>query len=305
MNSMMNSSPLHFRNDEHEDDGVNRVGKRSRGDDFEDTNPDPTIQEHDFEALTHENESEHEEQNHGVVGFSESRRARGRPLGSKNKPKPPIIITRESANSLRSHILEITNGNDIVQCLASYALIRHRGLAVISGFGMVTNVKLRQAGAPGGVVTFHGRFDILSFSGAFLPPPSPPGASGLTVYLAGGQGQVVGGVVVGNLVASGPVMVVAATFSNATFERLPHVLEGNNGNNNVLKQEEIQIEARGAENKTSEANVVAAANVASSSSTMVPLYNLPPSMLQPNNGQMALPPRDGFWRPPPRPQMPY
>ncbi|KAF7837503.1 AT-hook motif nuclear-localized protein 20-like [Senna tora] len=57
--------------------------------------------------------------------------------------------------------------------------------------------------------------------GAFLPGPAPPGSTGLTVYLAGGQGQVVGGSVVGSLVAAGPVMVIAATFANATYERLP------------------------------------------------------------------------------------
>jgi hypothetical protein len=41
------------------------------------------------------------------------------------------------------------------------------------------------------------------------------------VYLAGGQGHVGGGTIIGELVASGPVMAVAATFSNATYERLP------------------------------------------------------------------------------------
>uniref|UniRef100_A0A803PAI8 AT-hook motif nuclear-localized protein n=1 Tax=Cannabis sativa TaxID=3483 RepID=A0A803PAI8_CANSA len=35
------------------------------------------------------------------------------------------------------------------------------------------------------------------------------------------QGQVVGGSVVGPLMAAGPVMVIATTFSNATYERLP------------------------------------------------------------------------------------
>ncbi|GKV15536.1 hypothetical protein SLEP1_g26320 [Rubroshorea leprosula] len=34
------------------------------------------------------------------------RRPRGRPAGSKNKPKPPIIITRDSANALRAHAME-------------------------------------------------------------------------------------------------------------------------------------------------------------------------------------------------------
>ncbi|KAE8794201.1 AT-hook motif nuclear-localized protein 23-like [Hordeum vulgare] len=77
------------------------------------------------------------------------------------------------------------------------------------------------SGFAGSVVTLHGRFEILSLSGAFLLSPCPPGATGLVVYLAGGQGQVVGGTVIGELVASGPVMVVAATFSNATYERLP------------------------------------------------------------------------------------
>jgi NAD/NADP transhydrogenase beta subunit len=36
-----------------------------------------------------------------------------------------------------------------------------------------------------------------------------------------GAVQVVGGSVMGELIASGPVMVIAATFGNATYERLP------------------------------------------------------------------------------------
>lgn len=91
----------------------------------------------------------------------------------------------------------------------------------MSASGTVTNVTLRQPSAPGAVMALHGRFEILSLTGAFLPGPAPPGSTGLTIYLAGGQGQVVGGSVVGSLVASGPVMVIGSTFSNATYERLP------------------------------------------------------------------------------------
>jgi hypothetical protein len=43
----------------------------------------------------------------------------------------------------------------------------------------------------------------------------------LSIYLAGGQGQVVGGNVVGALIASGPVIVIAASFTNVAYERLP------------------------------------------------------------------------------------
>ncbi|KAF3559006.1 hypothetical protein F2Q69_00010739 [Brassica cretica] len=90
--------------------------------------------------------------------------------------------------------------------------------------GRVSKKTTEPATVPGGgssVVNLHGRFEILSLSGSFLPPPAPPAASGLTIYLAGGQGQVVGGSVVGPLMASGPVVIMAASFGNAAYERLP------------------------------------------------------------------------------------
>lgn len=150
-----------------------------------------------------------------------SRRPRGRPAGSKNKPKPPIIITRDSANALRTHVMEIADGCDLMESVATFARRRQRGVCILSGNGTVTNVTLRQPGSPGAVISLHGRFEILSLAGSFLPPPAPPAATGLTIYLAGGQGQVVGGSVVGALLASGPVVVMAASFSNAAYERLP------------------------------------------------------------------------------------
>lgn len=158
----------------------------------------------------------------GGSGEQMTRRPRGRPAGSKNKPKAPIIITRDSANALRTHVMEIGDGCDIVDCMATFARRRQRGVCVMSGTGNVTNVTIRQPGSPpGSVVSLHGRFEILSLSGSFLPPPAPPAATGLSVYLAGGQGQVVGGSVVGPLLCSGPVVVMAASFSNAAYERLP------------------------------------------------------------------------------------
>lgn len=162
-----------------------------------------------------------------------TRRPRGRPAGSKNKPKPPIIITRDSANALRSHVIEVSNSCDIMESISTFARRRQRGVCILSGSGTVTNVTLRQPASPGAVVTLHGRFEILSLSGSFLPPPAPPAASGLTIYLAGGQGQVVGGSIVGPLLASGPVVIMAASFGNAAYERLP------------LEEEEPQVPIQG------------------------------------------------------------
>lgn len=213
------------------------------------------------------------------------RRPRGRPPGSKNKPKPAVVITKESPNALRSHILEISAGSDVAQCIATFATRRHRGVSVLSGSGVVTNVVLRQPAAPGGVINLQGRFEILSLSGAFLPAPSPPEATGLTVYLAGGQGQVVGGSVLGPLVASGPVMVVAATFANATYERLP--LEDEQGEEDM--QEVNEQSGGGVGNGTlSSQNEQQQQQQVSSG-----VYNLNPDLVQ-NNG-------DVFWGAPPRP----
>jgi predicted DNA-binding protein with PD1-like motif len=153
-----------------------------------------------------------------------TRKPRGRPPGSKNKPKPPIIVTRDSPNALHSHVIEVAAGADVVECVAEYARRRGRGVSVLSGTGTVSDVALRQPGGepPGSLVgNLRGQFEILSLTGTVLPPPAPPGASSLTVFLAGGQGQVVGGSVVGQLVAAGPVVLMAASFSNAVYERLP------------------------------------------------------------------------------------
>ncbi|KAL3825605.1 hypothetical protein ACJIZ3_021634 [Penstemon smallii] len=148
------------------------------------------------------------------------RRPRGRPAGSKNKPKAPIIITRESANTLKAHAIEVTSGCDVSENLINFARKKQRGLCMLSATGCVTNVTLRQPSSSGSVVTLHGRFEILSLLGSVLPP-APPGVTGLTIYLAGAQGQVVGGSVVGPLIASGPVVIMVATFMNAVFDRLP------------------------------------------------------------------------------------
>uniref|UniRef100_A0ACD5U6Z8 Uncharacterized protein n=2 Tax=Avena sativa TaxID=4498 RepID=A0ACD5U6Z8_AVESA len=233
----------------------------------------------------------------GEGGSSSGRRPRGRPAGSKNKPKPPIIITRESPNTLRSHVLEIASGADIMEAVATFARRRQRGVSVLSGSGVVGNVTLRQPAAPpGSVVTLHGRFEILSLSGAFLPSPCPPGATGLAVYLAGGQGQVVGGTVVGELVASGPVMVVAATFSNATYERLPLAEEepgeggpAPNGSDGMHLSEGPPPGGNG--------GMGPPPGLPDPSS--MPFYNLPPNLMPNGGGQMA--PHDvfGSFRPPP------
>lgn len=212
-----------------------------------------------------DNSPSHHQQGGDIV----VRRPRGRPPGSKNKPKPPVIITRESANALRAHILEVSSGHDVFESVATYARKRQRGICILSGSGTVNNVTIRQPSAAGSVVTLHGRFEILSLSGSFLPPPAPPGATSLTIYLAGGQGQVVGGNVVGALIASGPVIVIASSFTNVAYERLP--LDEEN--------ESIQMQQQGGVSSQS-------GNFTDPSNIVLPFLNLPLNMQ--NGGQLQM-----------------
>ncbi|KAE8718038.1 AT-hook motif nuclear-localized protein 15 [Hibiscus syriacus] len=269
-------------------------------------NVSPSNEDHqeDNEDIRDNIEPETVELGSGSGSGSASRRPRGRPPGSKNKPKPPVVITKESPNSLRSHVFEIANSSDVAECIGNFAQ-RHRcGVSVLSGSGVVTNVTLRQPAAPSGVITLHGRFEILSLSGVFLPTPSSPGATGLTVYLAGGQGQVVGGNVVGALEASGPVMVIAATFTNAVYERLPIEDENSGGgggeggdrgdnNNNINNNNNNSSNDGGDVNSGSQFQVMSQDHPQGGS---MPIYNLPPNMVP--NGQM---PHDLFWGNQPRP----
>lgn len=179
-----------------------------------------------------------------------ARRPRGRPPGSKNKPKPPIIITREPEPSMSPHILEIAGGVDIVDSLTRYTRRHGVGLCVISASGTISGVTLRHpsTATPGGIYTVHGRYDILSLSAVLLAG----GGGGqnrnrnepdhthshhhnhnhshnnnnqrggtnngyvhdgvFTISVTGPRGQIVGGKVVGALLAAGTVYVMAASF---------------------------------------------------------------------------------------------
>uniref|UniRef100_A0A0A0L573 AT-hook motif nuclear-localized protein n=1 Tax=Cucumis sativus TaxID=3659 RepID=A0A0A0L573_CUCSA len=214
-----------------------------------------------------------------------TRRPRGRPPGSKNKPKPPIFVTRDSPNALRSYVLEVAAGSDVADSIAQFARKRQRGVCVLSATGLVANVTLRQPAAPGSVMPLQGRFEILSLTGAFLPGPAPPGSTGLTVYLSGGQGQVVGGSVVGSLVAAGPIMVIAATFANATYERLPledpdeHEVGSGSASHGGPRSPPPEIRATGGGQMP-----------AGIPEPTLPLYNLLPDMI-PNGVQLG---HDGY-----------
>ncbi|XP_068660394.1 AT-hook motif nuclear-localized protein 28-like [Aristolochia californica] len=166
----------------------------------------------------------------GVGSVEVPKKPRGRPPGSKNKPKPPIVITHDSESAMRLVVLELSAGCDVVEGVATFARRRHVGICILSGSGSVANVTLRHPTSISATLTLHGRFDILSLSGTFLSDSSSASSSSmssfsakspLTISLAGAQGQVIGGSVTGSLLAAGPIILTAASFINPSFHRLP------------------------------------------------------------------------------------
>lgn len=152
------------------------------------------------------------------------RKPRGRPRGSKNKAKPPVIITRESEAALRPVVLEVAAGCDVVAAVSAFARRRGVGVSVLCGRGSVAAVSLRLPTSPttASTVTLHGRFEVLALSGTVLSLPAAPPPPAFSVSLAGSGGQVIGGTLAGEMTAAADGMVVvAATFGRAELHRLP------------------------------------------------------------------------------------
>lgn len=87
----------------------------------------------------------------------------------------------------------------------------------------------------------------------------------------------------GALVASGPVIVIAATFTNATYERLPLEEEQGGEGGMQIPQEQQQ------------SGVNSGSRGVGENASAMAVYNLPPNLLA-NGGQI---PHDVFWGPPP------
>ncbi|KAF0904939.1 hypothetical protein E2562_038771 [Oryza meyeriana var. granulata] len=152
------------------------------------------------------------------------RKPRGRPLGSKNKPKPPVVVTRESEAAMLPVVLELDAGCEVATAVAAFARRRRIGVSVLCGRGTVAAVTLRLPTSPATAVTLHGRFEVLSLSGTVLPSAAGEGAlpPPFSVSLAGAGGQVIGGTLAGEMTAADGLVVVAATFGSAEVHRLPH-----------------------------------------------------------------------------------
>uniref|UniRef100_A0A0D6QST1 AT-hook motif nuclear-localized protein n=1 Tax=Araucaria cunninghamii TaxID=56994 RepID=A0A0D6QST1_ARACU len=142
--------------------------------------------------------------------FSSDKRAA---YGSGKKAQ--MVALGCAGQGFTAHVITIAAGEDV--CKKIMAFMQHGpwAVCVLSANGAVSNATLRQPAMSGGIVTYEGRFEILSLSGSFLLTEvggTRTRTGGLSVSLAGSDGRVVGGGVGGLLTAASPVQVVVGTF---------------------------------------------------------------------------------------------
>ncbi|XP_074342979.1 AT-hook motif nuclear-localized protein 29-like [Apium graveolens] len=172
-----------------------------------------------------------------------------------------------------------------METLNTYAMQRGRGVCIFNGKGILWNVIIHQHASSslyGGVITLPGAFEIISITGTVLPPPAPPGLGSLSILLSRAQGQVLGGKLVGPLIAKGAVILMVASFANTVFERIPlerhRAAERENGANGANQVQEVQP------------LISQAFTMIGSVGTSLSLFNAGPAVDLPNNFVPPVPP---------------
>ncbi|XP_023553233.1 AT-hook motif nuclear-localized protein 1-like [Cucurbita pepo subsp. pepo] len=155
-----------------------------------------------------------------VIDFSAEKRGKVRPASSLSKTKHETENLGEwvpcsvGAN-FTPHIITVNTGEDVTMKVLSFSQQGPRAICILSANGVISSVTLRQPDSSGGTLTYEGRFEILSLSGSFMPSDNAGTKSrtgGMSVSLASPDGRIVGGGVVGLLVAASPVQVVVGSF---------------------------------------------------------------------------------------------
>ncbi|XP_014506161.1 AT-hook motif nuclear-localized protein 19-like [Vigna radiata var. radiata] len=146
-----------------------------------------------------------------------SKKPRGRPPGSKNKPKYTL-----PQPSIKILIVNVAPGHDIIETIINIARRSHVSLSILSASGIITTVTLRHVPSGSSAVMLHGPFNLLSLTGSYLhnnqytllPGATPPRSLSFGIHLSTSHGRVFGGLVGGRVIAGDDVNLTISTFEN-------------------------------------------------------------------------------------------
>lgn len=149
---------------------------------------------------------------------SGSKRGRGKALGSGKwqiLASLGELFANTAGGDFTPHVVTVYTGEDVAGKILTFAQRGPGGICVLSANGSVSNVTIRQPGSSGGLLTYEGRFEILTLTGSYTISENGKMKSqtgGLSVSLASPDGRVIGGGVAGSLMAANPIQVVVGSF---------------------------------------------------------------------------------------------
>lgn len=169
------------------------------------------------------------------------KRCKGRPRGSKNKPKSYIEIEQEPDNMMKWVVIKIPTGDDVVQSLINVALHHQANVSILGGFGLVSDVTLHNSVSQVPPLTISGSSQMTSMSGTYFNTYNgritsqvfiEPFHSSFSIFVSGEHGEVFGGTVVGKLKAAGDISITA------TLSKKPEFYKGDTINESIRQVEQ-------------------------------------------------------------------
>ncbi|CAJ1964868.1 unnamed protein product [Sphenostylis stenocarpa] len=171
-----------------------------------------------------------------------SKKPRGRPPGSKNKPKYTM-----AQPSMKIVIVNVAPGRDIMETILDIAQQNHVSLTILSASGTIASVILRNTPTGSPSLMLHGPFNLLSLTGSFLynneytllPGATTPRSLSFGIHLSTSHGRIFGGPIGGRVVAGDDVSLTISTYKNPEiYKYVPTGQESNeddNINNHINK----------------------------------------------------------------------
>lgn len=150
------------------------------------------------------------------------KRPRGRPFGSKNKPRGNIANNPSPTQITNKVTLQLPPKVNIIQWVANFAHQNKVSVAILTGSGSISEVTLKCMGTQLPPQAFIEELNLISFSGVYIISPSAGGSTTTNFFnatLARKNGSVIGGSAL-HMVASVPILLYVLTFSDPEFYKI-------------------------------------------------------------------------------------
>ncbi|KAK1367063.1 hypothetical protein POM88_042624 [Heracleum sosnowskyi] len=140
------------------------------------------------------------------VGQFSGPKPRGRPRGSKNKPKDEVL---QMTSIMKSIVLEISAGSEVVKWLRQFAQSRNIFMTVIGGSGTFSKAAISHMPSEHPKM-FSENLCLISFTGTAgkISPSEPSGSCSIIATFGRLNGDVIGGTLWSH-VSLGPLVVTA------------------------------------------------------------------------------------------------